>query len=466
MSITVRSTASMLLVLGLAGCVVGPQYRQPPLPAAALPVTGNPARYDLGQIEVQWWKQFNDPVLDGLVARSLEGNQDLKAALARWRAARALRDEIAYDRVPTFTTRASAEVGKAQRPGLGEQRVNQERYALGLDSVWELDLFGRIQRQVESSEALSQAAQADAQHVQVSLIAELVDAYGRLRGAQARERIALANLARQRDSLDLTEHRRHAGMGGDLDVLRAQARLHDTQAQIPGLQSQAARAHHRIALLLGRTPDELGEYLAPRALPAISIALPVGDPAELLRRRPDIRAAERRLAASTAEVGVATADLFPRVSLNGFLGFVAGRGSQLGSTAARAWSASPTLTWAAFDLGSVRARLRATQAGAQVSAAHYEQQVLTALEEAANAFSDYGRRQERLLALMHRSEASRGAAHQASLQYQEGVVDFLVLLDAEREQLAAEDAQAEAEVELYQGIVALYRALGGGWQSA
>ncbi|CRO72811.1 Toluene efflux pump outer membrane protein TtgI precursor [Pseudomonas aeruginosa] len=161
---------------------------------------------------------------------------------------------------------------------------------------------------------------------------------------------------------------------------------------------------------------------------------------------------------------MATADLFPRVSLSGFLGFTAGRGSQIGSSAARAWSVGPSISWAAFDLGSVRARLRGAKADADAALASYEQQVLLALEESANAFSDYGKRQERLVSLVRQSEASRAAAQQAAIRYREGTTDFLVLLDAEREQLSAEDAQAQAEVELYRGIVAIYRSLGGGWQ--
>jgi len=255
-------------------------------------------------------------------------------------------------------------------------------------------------------------------------------------------------------------------MGSELDVLRSDARLAATEATLPQLQAQQVRARNRIATLLGQRPDALSVDLSPRPLPAIAKALPIGDPSELLRRRPDIRAAERELAAATAQVGVATADLFPRVSLSGFLGFTAGRGSQLGSSAARAWGVAPTISWAAFDLGSVRARLRGAEADADGALASYEQQVLLALEESENAFSDYGKRQQRLLSLVRQSEASRAAAAQAALQYREGSADFLVLLDAERERLAAEDSQAQAEVELYQGIVAIYKALGGGWQPA
>ena len=396
--------------------------------------------------------------------QSLQDNRELRVAFARLRAARAIRDDVGNDQMPVITSRASGEFGKAQQPPTSEQRSRQERYDLGLDMVWELDLFGRIQRTIEASDAQSEAAEAELYQLQVSLIAELVDAYGDLRGAQLRERIARDNLNNQQQSRALTEQLRDAGVGSELDVLRSDARLAATEASLPQLQAEEVHARNRIATLLGQRPQQLNVDLSPRPLPVIAKALPIGDPAELLRRRPDIRMAERQLAAATANVGVATADLFPRVSLSGFLGFTAGRGSQLGAADARAWGVAPSISWAAFDLGSVRARLRGAEADADGALAHYEQQVLLALEESENAFSDYAKRQQRLLALVRQSEASRAAAEQAAVRYREGSDDFLVLLDAERERLAAEDAQAQAEVELYRGIVAIYKALGGGWQ--
>ena len=456
--------ALSLLALAVAGCAVGPDYRAPqPEPARIALAEGSD--YDRSRFEAAWWHQFEDPTLDVLVSRALAENRELRIAFARLRAARSIRDDDANDRFPTVTAGASADIGKAQQPGVTERRINAERYDLGLDMAWELDLFGRIQRRLEASEAQAEAAEAELYQLQVSLIAELVDAYGQLRGAQLRERIARDNLANQRDSHELTEQLRDAGLGSELDVLRADARLAATEASLPQLQAQQARARNRIATLLGQRADRLSVDLSPRELPAIAKALPIGDAGELLRRRPDIRAAERQLAAATATVGVATADLFPRVSLTGFLGFIAGRGSQIGSSAAEAWGVAPSISWAAFDLGSVRARLRGAEADADAALAGYEQQVLLALEESENAFSDYARAQERLLSLLRQSTASRAAAQQAEIRYREGTVDFLVLLDAERERLAAEDAQAQAEVELYRGVVALYKALGGGWQA-
>ncbi|QXI35698.1 efflux transporter outer membrane subunit [Pseudomonas promysalinigenes] len=454
-----------LLALALAACAVGPDYKTPDTEPARLDNSNMQATaLDRSRFESLWWKQFDDPVLNQLVQASLQGNRDLRVAFARFKSARAIRDDAANDQLPVVTSRASSEIGKGQIPGQTDQRVNSERYDLGLDMAWELDLFGRIQRRIEASEAQAAAAQADLQQLQVSLIAELVDAYGQLRGAQLRENIAQANLKTQQQSRTITVTLRDAGVGNELDVVRADARLAGVQATIPQLQAEQARARHRIATLLGQRPEALSVDLSPKALPAIAKALPVGDPGELLRRRPDVRSAERQLAAATANVGVATADLFPRVSLSGFLGFTAARGSQIGASAANAWALGPSITWAAFDLGSVRARLRGAKADAEGALANYEQQVLLALEESANAFSDYDKTQQRLMSLMRQSEASRKAADLASVRYREGTVDYLVLLDAERERLSAEDAQAQGEVELYRGIVAIYKALGGGWQ--
>lgn len=452
-----------LLVLALAACAVGPDYKAPNTAPAHI-AAAEKGNFDRSRQQTIWWQQFDDPVLNQLVEKSLKDNRELRVAFARLKSARAIRDDVANDAMPVITSRASSDLGKGQQPGLTERRVNSERYDLGLDMAWEVDLFGRIQRQLESSDADQDAAEADLYQLQVTLIAELVDAYGQLRGAQLREHIARDNLKNQQDSRGITAQLRDAGVGNELDVVRADARLAGVEASVPQLQAEQIRQRNRIATLLGERPDRLSVDLSPAKLPAIAKALSIGDPTQVLRQRPDIRAAERQLASSTARIGVATADLFPRVSLTGFLGFTAGRGSQIGSSAANAWALGPSITWAAFDLGSVRARIRGADADAEGALANYEQQVLLALEESENAFSDYDKRQQRLVSLIRQSEASRAAANLASVQYREGTADFLVLLDAERERLAAEDAQAQAEIDLYHGIVAIYKALGGGWQ--
>lgn len=452
-----------LLVLALAACAVGPDYKAPDT-AAAKVASATQDKFDRSHQETIWWQQFEDPTLNQLVAKSLNDNRELRVAFARLKAARAIRDDVSNDAMPVVTSRVSSDLGKGQQPGITERRVSSERYDLGLDMAWELDLFGRIQRELEASEAYEDVAEANLYQLQVTLTAEVVDAYGQLRGAQLREAIARENLKNQQESRGVTAQLRDAGVGNELDVMRADARLAAVEASVPQLQAEQVRQRNRIATLLGERPESLSVDLSPAKLPAITKALPIGDPTQVLRQRPDIRAAERQLASSTARIGVATADLFPRVSLSGFLGFTAGRGSQIGSSAARAWSLGPSISWAAFDLGSVRARIRGADADAEGALANYEQQVLLALEESENAFSDYDKRQQRLVSLIRQSEASRAAANLASIQYREGTADFLVLLDAERERLAAEDSQAQAEIELYHGIVAIYKALGGGWQ--
>lgn len=267
-----------LLALALAACAVGPDYQAPATEPAQLNSDVQAKAYDRSRFESLWWKQFDDPVLNQLVQASLDGNRDLRVAFARLRSARSIREDAENDQFPVVTSRASSDIGKGQIPGQTTQRVNSERYDLGLDMAWELDLFGRIQRQIEASEAQEAAAAADLQQLQVSLIAELVDAYGQLRGAQLREKIALANLKTQQESRTITETLRDAGVGNDLDVVRADARLAGVEATVPQLQAEQARARHRIATLLGQRPEALSVDLSPKALPAIAKALPVGDP--------------------------------------------------------------------------------------------------------------------------------------------------------------------------------------------
>ncbi|WP_312936051.1 TolC family protein, partial [Pseudomonas sp.] len=234
-----------LLALALTACAVGPDYKAPDTAPAQLDAQLQGQRLDRARFESAWWRQFDDPVLNQLVSASLAGNRDLRVAFARLKAARSLREEVSLDQVPTVTSRASSEVGKGQIPGQTDRRVNSERYDLGLDMAWEIDLFGRIQRQIEASRAQEAAAAADLQQLQVSLIAELVDAYGQLRGAQLRERIATDNLDNQRQSRSLTERLRDAGVGNELDVMRAEARLAGVEATVPQLQAEQKRARNR-----------------------------------------------------------------------------------------------------------------------------------------------------------------------------------------------------------------------------
>ncbi len=269
------------------------------------------------------------------------------------------------------------------------------------------------------------------------------------------------SLANQRETLRLTQSRRDAGVGEEQDVARAAARVAAIDASLPPIRAAIAEREHALAVLTGARPGALATDLAPRPYPALAKALPLGDVNALLRRRPDIRRAERQLAAAAAREGVAAADLFPKISVSGFLGLIAGRGNLFGRADSRAWAVTPALSWAGFDLGSARARLRGAEAGTRESLAVYDQTVLRAIEETENALIAYRTRQERLVRLVDQARESERASSIARVRYREGLDDFLELLDAERSHLDAEQAVAAAEAEVFIGVVSVYRALGG-----
>jgi len=285
--------------------------------------------------------------------------------------------------------------------------------------------------------------------------------YFELRGLQQQMAVLERSLVNQRESLRLTTVRRDAGVGEEQDVASAAARVSALEAAAPPLRIAIAAREHRLAVLTGVRPGQLTVDLAPRAYPAIAKALPLGAPAELLNRRPDVRAAERRLAATAAREGVAAADLYPRITLSGVLGLLAGRGSMFGAADSRAWAVTPALQWSAFDLGSARARLRGAQAVTREALATYEQTMLLALEETETALVAYREQQLRLVKLADQARESARAAGIARVRYKEGVADFLTLLDAERTQLQAEDGVAQAEAGVFTSLVGLYRAVGG-----
>jgi multidrug efflux system outer membrane protein len=299
----------------------------------------------------------------------------------------------------------------------------------------------------------------------VLVAAEVARNYVELRGAQKRLRVARVNLGYQQETLDLTRVRLELGRGSELDVASAAARRAATEATIPQLVAAETIAANRLAVLLGERPGALTAELAPREIAPHLTTIAVDSPASLLQRRPDIRAAERELAAATARIGVAKADLFPNLSLSGFIGFIAGDADELGESTSRAWSLSPVLSWAGFD-GGTHARIAAAEARAAAAVATYELTVLRALEETENAFVTYGTQRERLESVVEQATASRRAAELARVQYREGALDFLRLLDAERTLLQAEDEVASAETNLNSSVVLIYKALGGGWEAA
>jgi multidrug efflux system outer membrane protein len=459
-----RSALTLVATLALGACAVGPDYVAP---AKTAPAFRNADAGIVSQqpFEAAWWKQFGDPTLDDLVARALAGGLDLKIAAARVDEARALLRAERRTRWPGVAAEVAHTDGKAQQPGLTAERVDVESNDAGLAALWELDLFGRVRRGVQAAAAGAEAAEADLRDAQVVVAAEVARTYLDLRGAQKRLEVARANLELQRETLNLTRVRLDLGRGSELDAQSAAARLAATEAGIPPLVAAQASAAHRLAVLLGLEPGTLDAELAPRAVPPQLTTLAVDSPDALLRRRPDIRAAERELAAATAKIGVAKADLFPRLTLSGFIGFVAGDADELGEAASRAWSFSPVLSWGGLDPG-VRARVVAAEARAGGALARYDRAVLGALAETETAFVVYAQNRARLAATLTAAQSSRRAAELARVQYREGALEYLRLLDAERSALQAEDSLAGAETDLNTSVVAIYKALGGGWEAA
>jgi len=461
--------SALLLGLLVAGCAVGPDYRAP----ASAPAAFHNADAAVAQAEAfdaRWWQQLGDPTLSALIEQALAANRDLQVALARLDQARALFRDERLDRLPTVTAGASATVGEspllpAAQPGFTGPRTRVENARVGFDAAWELDLFGRVRRSVEAAAAETEAARAGLREAQVIVTTEVALRYFEWRGASAQLDVGWRNLGTQAETLRLTEVRQRLGRGSELEVASARARLEVTEAAITEVEIQQKRAEHRLAVLLGQRP---GAWTPPavESGAAIARALPVGDAAEVLRRRPDIARAAAQLHAATARVGIATADYFPRLSLNGFAGIVVGSFGDLGQAAHRAWTVGPQISWAAFDLGSVAARVDAADAATRAAAASYEQTVLIALEEVENAFVGVSRSRQRLQHVHAQASAARRAAELARIQYREGFTDFLVLLESERTLLAAEDAVARAETGVNAAAVLLYKALSGGWGEA
>jgi len=459
-----RSVFVLVLVAFLAACAVGPDYRAPE--TAAMPfVAAQGAGVAEQPFEASWWEQFQDPVLDSLVERALTADLDLKIALARVEESRAYLGAARRDRWPSVGAEVARTESKQQQPGFTTDRVDVESYDAGLATLWELDLFGRVRRGVEARAAEADAAVASLRDAQVLVAAEVARNYVELRGAQKRLAVARANLGYQRETLELTRVRLDLGRGSELDVASAAARFAATEATIPPLEAAEAIAANRLAVLLGERPGALDAELGFREIAPHLTTIAVDSPAALLQRRPDIRVAERELAAATARIGLAKADLFPRLSLSGFIGFVAGDADELGEGTSRAWSLAPVLSWAGFQRGTY-ANVLVAEARTSAALAAYELAVLRALEETENAFATYGSHRQRLGAVVEQATASRRAAELARIQYREGALDFLRLLDAERTLLQAEDEVAAAETNLNSSVVLIYKALGGGWEVA
>ncbi|HVN46789.1 MAG TPA: efflux transporter outer membrane subunit [Steroidobacteraceae bacterium] len=456
------------VLAALAGCAVGPNYAKPATSVTTQFAGTAEGSYSGAEAQADFWTQFGDPTLDRLIEQALIANHDLRIALGHLMEARAERHQSQFDLAPTVT--ASGGYTKERFPAVDSptgEPLTQRYYDAGFDAFWELDFFGGVRRGIEARTAQMEGAEAGLHDAQVSVTAEVARTYFELRGEQARFAVAWRNVENQRATLQLTQARLDAGRGTELDTARAQAQLSATLSTLGPIEASIARSIHRLSVLTGQQPGALRELLSvPQQLPQLPQLTAVGDPAGLLRRRPDIRVAERQLAASTALVGVAIADLFPKVTFTGNFSYAAAEPGQLGTSASRGYTIAPGITWAAFDLGRVRAEVAGSRARADVALATYEQTVLRALEETENALITHARTRQSLADAAAAAAASQTAARIARTRYEGGMVDFLDVLDAERTQLVDEDRLVQSRTDAATSLIALYKALGGAWQGA
>lgn len=465
--LTATAGASLLL----ASCAVGPKAPDATLPPSASgafiggatpAVTAEAARDD-------WWRLYDDPILDGLIGQALTENNELEAAAANLRRVRAALGEARVGRLPSTTTSATGQYGRASAatvPGGngGEPLEEGETYDVGLDVAYEIDLFGRVGSAIRAARADADAAAAALDVVRVSVVAETARAYADACSANAQIAVAERTIELQGDTADLTQRLLDAGSGNGLDVARARSALESSRASLPPLRAQRDGALFRLATLTGRTPAEASE--AARACqrpPQLSRPIPVGDGATLLARRPDVRRAERNLAAAAARVNVATADLYPRISLGGSLGSTALDAGDLGDDASFRFSVGPLISWSFPNVFAGRARVEQASAGSEAALATFDQTVLVALQETETALANYANELDRRAALQAARNQAANAARLSRLRFDAGADSFLTVLDAERT-LAASDAQlasSDALVTTYQ--IALFKALAGGW---
>lgn len=464
---TVVLAGALALTL-LAGCSVGPDYTPPE--------TQVPDRWHQelarglseGKADLRtWWVLLDDPVLDRMIGEAARGNLDLRRAVSRLLEARARVGLAAGEELPSIETQGELERGRLSegvQEELGSSRARTSTlYQLGLDASWELDLWGRIGRNVESADAALQATLEDYRDVLVSLFAEVATAYVEIRTLQARIEAAEGNVASQRQTLQLVRDRRRAELASDVEIAQAQLNLATTEALIPQLKTQLQQAIHRLGILLGQPPTALYGRLERRPLPQPPARVTIGLPADLLRQRPDIRSAERRLAAQTAQIGVATADLYPRFTLSGFLAFQKYGASSFFNNDNIGYGFGPTVIWNVFDGGRIRSNIAIQDAQTEQVLFLYEQTVLQALRETQDALAGYVQESERRDILRRSVVAANDAVRLVTSLYVSGLTDFQNVQDQQRSKFQQEDAFAQSQGLVIQNLIALYRALGGGW---
>lgn len=461
-----------VLFMTVSGCAaVGPDYKRPEVPVHKdwntrmedCPVIGE-TNLD---VLAQWWTTFNDAKLTHLAERAVKGNLDLKKARAQVREARARRGIAEAGFLPTLNGSGSA--AWAHTTGNGNTNAAStaasELYSANFDASWELDIFGGVRRSVEASQKDLQASEESLHNVLVSLLSEVALNYFDVRTYQERLNVAESNLRSQTETFELTQWRYQAGLTDELAVQQARYNLENTRSQIPVLRTGLDAAMNRVAVLLGDQPGAVQTELEhPEPIPVPPLQVAVGVPADLLRRRPDVRQAEQELAAQTARIGVATADLYPKLTLGGSIGLETLSLKNL-SPGTVSFSGGPSITWAIFKGGAIRRNIELQSALQEEALVHYESVILSALEEVENALRAYAETQKRRKSLSDAAQAAQKAAELAQQKYQAGLTDFTSVLDAQRSLLSLQEQLAISNGNVSANLVRVYKALGGGWTS-
>ena len=475
-------------LLALWGCAVGPDYKQPDIKtpqqyseigSATQPTTQSAAQPSTRPDYQRWWQTLNDPTLNGLIDRAVRGNPDLLAAEARIREARANRGILVSGLFPdvgaqggythTRTSLNSAELSGFSTVSNGQPLPNalveNDMWQAGFDMTWEIDVFGGNRRAIEAASYSVQAAEWDQRDVLVSMLAEVAVNYIELRGSQRELQLAEDNLQSQQQTLELTRRKAEGGLVPYLDVAQQEAQVATTASIVPTLEAQIRQTIHHLGILLGQDPGSLSDELSGvEPIPVGPPSVPPGLPGELLRRRPDVRRAERQLAAATAQIGVATADLFPQFSITGALGVGSQRLKQLFDYSSRMYDIAPGVTWDIFNAGKVTSNIHVQNERQAEALQAYRKAVLQSLGDVDDALVAYNREQVRLQSLREAVAANQKAVDLSTELFEKGSADFLSVLDAQRSLFAAQDSMAQSEQQVSADLVALYKALGGGWE--
>lgn len=462
--------AAGLSTLALAGCAVGPDFKAPTTStSAAAPFLGaaSPA-VSWAQPSATWWKLYDDPVLDGLIADALAANTDIRVSVARLERARAMLRGAKADRLPSTSVDASGAYNRVPQvqalPG-----ADRETWLVdgGFSAAYEVDLFGRVRREIEAAHGDVSAASADADAVRIAIVADTVKAYADAASAGQRLVVAQHSVELLDQSIRLTSSRFDVGRASRLDVARISALRQQRAALVPEIAAERQAAFFRLATLTGRAPQDLPATAGARTTtPQLTKPIPIGDGAALIARRPDVRAAERRLAADTARIGVATADLYPRITLGGSVGQTGTGFSNLFGSGPLRFVGGPSISWAFLNQEPARARIAASKADAHASLATFDGVVLRALEDTETALSNYTKALDRRVALKDAEAQAETAVRIVRARQREGQLDFLVVLDAERTYADAQNDLAAADARIADAQVDLFRALAGGWQDA